>query len=125
MGGRVHLIHWLYFHSQVMDLFNYYDTATEQNQHQLLLTCKTSKWQSLIFQKLLFLNYYQKPDIPVKNLTKCNILKTFAPKNNEKFADHNFKKLYPLSLALASTIHVLGLKKVCPQKVGLWPWPQT
>ena len=44
---------WLYFHSQVTILFHYYHTATVRNLHQLL-TCKTSKWHSLLFQK----NYY-------------------------------------------------------------------
>ena len=58
----------------------------------------------------------------IKNLTKCFILKTFALKNNEKFADHNLEILCPLSLA--STIPVLGLERVCPRKVGPWPWPR-
>ena len=40
--------YWLYFHSQVMPLLHYYDTAVVQNQHQLLM-CQTSKWQSLLF----------------------------------------------------------------------------
>ena len=39
---------WLYFHSRAMALFHYYDAATVRNQHQLL-TCKTSKWYSLLF----------------------------------------------------------------------------
>ena len=44
--------YWLYFHSQVMPLLHYYDTATVRNQDQLL-TCQTSKWQSLLFQKTI------------------------------------------------------------------------
>ena len=40
--------YWLYFHSQVKTLLHYYDTATVRNQHQLL-TCKISKWLSLLF----------------------------------------------------------------------------
>ena len=68
----------------------------------------------------IFKNYYFR--IIIKNLTKCNTLKTFALKNNEKFADHNLENLCPRSLA--STIPVLVLEKVCPRKVGPWPWPR-
>ena len=60
--------------------------------------------------------------IIIKNLSKCNILNTFALKNNRRFAEHNFKKLCPLSLAL--TIPVLGLERACARKVGPWPWPR-
>ena len=42
--------------------------------------------------------------IIIKNLTKCNILKTFALKNDRKFADRNLGKLCRLSLALASKV---------------------
>ena len=45
--------------SGYMALFHYYATATVRNQRQLL-TCKTSKWESLLFKKLLFTNYHQK-----------------------------------------------------------------
>ena len=69
--------YWFYFHLQIMALFHYYDIATVQNQHQLL-TCQTSKRQSLLFKK----NYFR---IFMKNVTKCNILSTFAFKNYEKF----------------------------------------
>ena len=31
--------------------------------------------------------------------------------------------LCPWSLALASSIHVLGLESVCPRKGCPWPWP--
>ena len=48
---------------------------------------------------IIFRNYCCR--IITKNLTKCNILKTFALKNNGKFADHNLEKLWPRSLALA------------------------
>ena len=58
----------------------------------------------------------------IKNLTKCNILGAFTLKNYWKFADYNLEKFCPRSLA--STIPVLGLKKVCPQKAGPWPWPR-
>ena len=51
------------------------------------------------------------------------ILSTFALKNNGKFTHHNSEKLRPRSLAVASTIPVLGLERVCPRKVG--PWPTT
>ena len=40
--------YWLYFHSNIIALFHYCNTAMVQNQHQLL-TCQTSKWQSLLF----------------------------------------------------------------------------
>ena len=66
-------------------------------------------------------NYYFRNII--KKLTKCNILRTFVLKNYEKFTHHNLEKLCPRSLALASTIPVLGLERVCPRKVRLWPWP--
>ena len=33
-------------------------------------------------------------------------------------------RLCPWSLALASSIPVLGLKKVCPRKGCPWPWPR-
>ena len=65
-------------------------------------------------------NYYFR--ITIKNLTKCNILNTFVLKNNGKFADHNLEKLCPWYLA--STIPVLGVERVCPRKVGPWPWPR-
>ena len=51
---------WPYFLSRVMALFHYYDTATVQNQPQLL-TCKTSKWHSLLFEKTVIF------EIPSKN----------------------------------------------------------
>ena len=69
---------------------------------------------------IIFRNYYFR--ISLKNLTKCNILKTFAFKNNEKFADHDLQKICFWSLDSASTIPVLGLKRVCAWKVGPWPW---
>ena len=47
-ASLLQLKYWLYFHSQVMALFHYCDSATLRNQHQLL-KCKTSKWQSLLF----------------------------------------------------------------------------
>ena len=68
----------------------------------------------------IFRSYYF--PIIMKNLSKCNILKTFALKNNGKFADHNLELLCSWSLALASNIPVLGLESVCPRKVGPWPW---
>ena len=34
-------------------------------------------------------------------------------------------RLCPWSLALASSIPVLGLESVCPRKGCPWPWPQT
>ena len=37
------------------------------------------------------------------------------------FAEH--LRLCPWSLALVSSIPVLGLKSVCPQKGCPWPWP--
>ena len=42
--------------------------------------------------------------------------------NYGKFTDHNLEKLCPRSLALASTIPVLGIERVCPRKVGSWHW---
>ena len=51
-------------------------------------------------------------------------LKDFVLKNHEKFAHHNLEKLCPRCLALASTIPVLGVGRVCSQKVGPWPWPR-
>ena len=62
--------------------------------------------------------------IIIKNLAKCNIFNTFCVKNYGKFADHSLEKLCLGSLALASTIPVLGLEKVCPRKVGSWPLPR-
>ena len=47
---------------------------------------------------------------------------TFVLKNYGKFADHSLKKLRRRSLALASTIPVLGLERICLRKVGPWPW---
>ena len=34
-------------------------------------------------------------------------------------------RLCPWSLALASSIPVLGLERVCPRKGCLWPWPRV
>ena len=74
---------------------------------------------------IIFRNYYFR--ITIKNLTNCIILKTFALKNNEKFADHNLEKLCPWSLALASrgsvlekSVHGLGLRFFSSP----WPWPR-
>ena len=56
----------------------------------------------------------------MKNLRKCNILYTFALKNNREFAEQ--KLLERLSFwSLASTIFVLSLERVCSQKVGPGP----
>ena len=73
-------------------------------------------------------NYYFR--IIIKNLTKCNILSTFALKNYGKFTDYNLEKLCPRSSALSNP--VLGLERVCPRKVlgfglgfFLSPWPRT
>ena len=96
-----------------MALFHYYDTATVRNQHQLL-TFKTSKYPSLLLKKTIIFR------IIIKNLTKCNTLSTFELKTYGKFTDHNLEKLCPRSLA--STIPILGLKRVCLRKVGPWPW---
>ena len=71
---------------------------------------------------IIFKNFYFR--IIIKNLTKYNILNTFTFKNYEKFAYHNLEKLCLWSLALASTISVFGLERVCPRKVGPWPWPR-
>ena len=49
------------------------------------------------------------------------ILDNCALKNNEKFTNHYFEKLCPWSLALASSICVLGLESACPRKLGPWP----
>ena len=51
-------------------------------------------------------------------------LKHFYVKNYGNFADHNLEKLCPWSLALAWTIPVLGLERVCSRKVGPLPWPR-
>ena len=55
----------------------------------------------------------------MKNLTKCNVLNTFALKNNEKFAHHSLEKMCPWFLA--STIPVLGARMSVLEKsvVGL------
>ena len=65
---------------------------------------------------IILKNYYFR--IIIKNLTKCNILSTFALKNYRKFIDYNLEKLSPRSLALAATICVLGLERNCSLKVG-------
>ena len=70
--------------------------------------CKTLKQQSLFLETYYF-------QIIIKNLTKSNILKAFAPNNKGKFADHDLEKL--CSRSLASTIPVLDLEKVCPWTV--------
>ena len=70
---------------------------------------------------IIFRNYYFR--FIIRNLTNCYILKTFSLKNNEKIADYILEKLCLWSVALVSTILVLGLERVCPRKAG--PWPQT
>ena len=67
---------------------------------------------------IIFKNHYFRI---IKNFTKCNILNTFAFKAYGKFDEHNLEKLCSWSLALASTIPVLGFKRVCLRKVGPWP----
>ena len=57
--------------------------------------------------------------IVIKNLTKCNILSTFALKKCGKSTNHYLEKL--CSRSLASTISVLDLERVCLRKVGPWP----
>ena len=86
----------------------------------MLLTYKTSN---------VFRNYNFR--IVTKNLTKCNILKIFAFKNDGKLVNRRkivfietFKKLCSRFLALVSSIPVLGLFSVCPRKLGCYPWPQ-
>ena len=56
----------------------------------------------------------------MKNLTKCNVLNTFALEIIENLTIIIFRKI--VSLVLASTIPVLGLEKACPRKVCPWPW---
>ena len=108
-----------------MALFHYHDTATVQNQHQLL-TCKTSKWHSILF----FKNYFFR--IIIKKVTKRNILSSFAFKNYGKFTDYNLEKLCPCFLALASIIHLASRGSVLEKlvlghglEVFLSPWPRT
>ena len=48
-----------------------------------------------------------------------NIFNTVAFKKYEKFANNKLEKFCPWSLA--STILVIGFKRVCPRKVGSWP----
>ena len=57
---------------------------------------------------IIFRNFYFR--IIIKKLNKLQYLKTFAVKNNEKYADHNLEKLCPC------------LERVCHRKVGPWPW---
>ena len=59
----------------------------------------------------------------IKNLTKCIILSTFALRNYGKFVNHVLEKLYPRFLALASTVPVFGIERICSRKVGPWLWP--
>ena len=54
--------YWLYFHSQVIALFHYYNTAKVRNQHQLLTRVKLQNGSRYYFEKLLFSNYHQKLD---------------------------------------------------------------
>ena len=61
---------------------------------------------------IILKNYYFW--IIIKNLTKCNISSTFAPKNFGKSTYHNLGKLCPRSLA--STISVLGLERAVLEK---------
>ena len=67
---------------------------------------------------IILKKYYFK--IIIKNNEMLH-LSTFAFKKYGKFA-HNLEKLCPRSLALALTIPDLGLERVCPRKIGPWPW---
>ena len=100
-----------------MALFHYYDTSTVQNRHQLL-TCQTSKWQSLLSKTTIIFEFF------IKNLTEMQYLSVFALKIFGRFTQHSLEKLGPRSLALASTISVIGIERVCPRKVGPWTWPR-
>ena len=69
---------------------------------------------------IIFKKYYFR--IIIKNLTKCNILSTFAFKNYGKFTQYNLEKLCPWFLASKERVlekSVLGLG------FFLSPWPQT
>ena len=77
---------------------------------------------------IILKNYYLR--IIIKNLKKCNILSIFAFTNYGKFAANNLEKLCPRSLALASTIPVIGLEKLAHGLdlrffLSSWPWPRT
>ena len=61
---------------------------------------------------IIFRNCYFR--IVIKNVTKCNIFKIFALKNNGKFANQNFKKL--CSRSSATTISVLDVEKAVLKK---------
>ena len=46
---------------------------------------------------------------------------TFFLENDFLANDDSLEKLFSLSLALASSMPVIGLERVCPRKVGPWP----
>ena len=49
--------------------------------------------------------------------------KTFFLENDFFFENgHHLEKLHPWALALASSIPVFSLERVCPRKVRAWPW---
>ena len=52
----------------------------------------------------------------------------FLRSSEKKFWRHFFLgntcALRPCFLALAESLPVLGLKRVCPQEDGAWPWPR-
>ena len=100
-------------------LFHHGFTTTIPLQYVINNSCIRVNFENCLqysaFQKLLF--------SIIKNLTKYNILSTFAFKNYRKFVNHNLEKLCSRSFGLVSTIPVFGLERICFRKVG--PWPPT
>ena len=116
----------LFSHARVLVCLPRY-CYTVRNQPQLLMHKFQNGFHNYsIFKKLLF-------RIIIKNLTKCNILSTFAFKHYGKFADYNSEKIFSQSLASTLTILSLASRGSVLEKAVLGlgffssprPWPRT
>ena len=85
----------------------------------------------------IFLNYVEKRQKPSGNFAKTFFVFHFRRSPEKNFEDLSFLRTRwrqcPWSLALASSISVLGLERVCPRKgcpwplifLCPWPWPRA
>ena len=60
---------------------------------------------------------------PIKNSGYAHELEIACKTFLKAFFFGEHLRLWPWSLALASSIPVLGLERVCPQKGCPWSWP--
>ena len=86
---------------------------------QVLQNCPVLGWRTAVFFKLL--KFCRSPE---KNFLKTFYFGDRLKKNFEDLSFGKHLRLCPCSRALASSILVFGLERVCLRKGCFWPWPR-